>query len=35
VLFGIIIIILGILVFFNQLVLIANFPILNELLLLS
>ncbi|HJM45702.1 MAG TPA: cytochrome C biogenesis protein, partial [Candidatus Nitrosopelagicus sp.] len=35
VLFGIIIIALGILVFFNQLVLIANFPLLNELLLLS
>ena len=35
VLFGIVIIILGILVFFNQLVLIANFPILNELILMG
>ena len=35
VIFGIVIIILGILVFFNQLVLIANFPLLNDLLLLS
>lgn len=33
--FGIIIIILGVLVFFNQLVLIANFPLLNDLILLS
>ncbi len=35
VLFGVVIIILGILVFFNQLVLIANFPILNELILMG
>ena len=35
VLFGIVIIILGILVFFNQLVLIANFPLLNELILMG
>tara|TARA_Y100000996_G_C22460183_1_gene617699 strand:+ start:87 stop:815 length:729 start_codon:yes stop_codon:yes gene_type:complete len=35
VLFGIVIIVLGILVFFNQLVLIANFPILNELILMG
>ena len=35
VVFGIMIIILGILVFFNQLVLIANFPLLNDLILLS
>jgi len=35
VIFGIIIIILGVLVFFNQLVLIANFPLLNDLILLS
>jgi len=35
VLSGIVIIILGILVFFNQLVLIANFPLLNDLILLS
>ena len=35
VLFGIVIIVLGVLVFFNQLVLIANFPLLNDLLLLS
>ena len=35
VLFGAVIIILGILVFFNQLVLIANFPILNELILMG
>jgi len=35
ILFGIVIIILGILVFFNQLVLIANFPILNELILMG
>ncbi len=33
--FGVIIIILGVLVFFNQLVLIANFPLLNDLILLS
>ena len=33
--FGIIIIFLGVLVFFNQLVLIANFPFLNDLILLS
>ena len=35
VIFGIVIIILGVLVFFNQLVLIANFPLLNDLILLS
>jgi len=35
VIFGAVIVILGILVFFNQLVLIANFPILNELILMS
>ena len=35
VLFGVVIIVLGILVFFNQLVLIANFPILNELILMG
>ncbi len=35
VLFGIVIIVLGILVFFNQLVLIANFPLLNELILMG
>ena len=35
ILFGIVIIVLGTLVFFNQLVLIANFPLLNDLLLLS
>ena len=35
VIFGIVIIILGILVFFNQLVLIANFPLLNDLILLN
>ena len=35
VVFGIMIIILGILVFFNQLVLIANFPLLNDLILLN
>ena len=35
VIFGIIIIILGMLVFFNQLVLIANFPLLNDLILLN
>ena len=35
VVFGIVIIILGVLVFFNQLVLIANFPLLNELILLN
>ena len=35
VLFGLVIIVLGILVFFNQLVLIANFPILNELILMG
>ena len=35
VVFGIVIIILGVLVFFNQLVLIANFPLLNDLILLS
>tara|TARA_B100001123_G_C15305386_1_gene1022492 strand:+ start:767 stop:1234 length:468 start_codon:yes stop_codon:yes gene_type:complete len=33
--FGIVIMILGILVFFNQLVLLANFPLLNELILLG
>ena len=33
--FGIVIIILGVLVFFNQLVLIANFPLLNDLILLN
>ena len=33
VIFGIVIIILGVLVFFNQLVLIANFPLLNDLIL--
>jgi cytochrome c-type biogenesis protein len=32
---GIVIIILGVLVFFNQLVLIANFPLLNNLILLN
>ena len=32
---GIVIIILGVLVFFNQLVLIANFPLLNDLILLN
>jgi len=32
---GIVIIILGVLVFFNQLVLIANFPLLNNLILLK
>ena len=35
VIFGIVIIILGVLVFFNQLVLIANFPLLNDLILLN
>jgi len=35
VVFGIVIIILGVLVFFNQLVLIANFPLLNDLILLN
>ncbi len=35
VLFGIVIITLGILVFFNQLGLIANFPLLNELILMG
>ena len=35
VLFGVVIIILGVLVFFNQLVLIANFPLLNELILMG
>ena len=33
VIFGVVIIILGVLVFFNQLVLIANFPLLNDLIL--
>jgi len=33
--FGIVIIVLGTLVFFNQLVLIANFPFLNDLILLN
>ena len=35
VIFGVVIIILGVLVFFNQLVLIANFPLLNDLILLN
>ena len=33
VIFGVVIIILGVLVFFNQLVLIANFPLLNDVIL--
>jgi cytochrome c-type biogenesis protein len=35
IIFGIVIIVLGVLVFFNQLVLIANFPLLNDLIQLS
>jgi cytochrome c-type biogenesis protein len=35
IIFGSVIIILGVLVFFNQLVLIANFPLLNDLILLN